>query len=115
MQCAARLEAAAEFRRPLPVEPFSADERQRRHRNPEKAEMSHDHAAKDALGCARYLKSVRSGDDWSRFDAAVGDYLAKHKNGISTSTLRKMLASGFQLLASADKDGINRILAATRM
>jgi len=72
--------------------------------------MNDNDLAADSEDCAGYLLTMRGQNDWTRFDAAVDDYLLKHKDGRATSTLRQLLAVAFQAGAPSDKDGFHRIL-----
>jgi len=65
---------------------------------------------KDAADCASYLVLVRSGDNWTRFDVAVDDFLMRHTGEKSLATLRQHLAAAYQAVAPSDAEAHQRIL-----
>lgn len=69
-----------------------------------------DDPATDATDCAEYLCSVRAGAKWGRFDGAVDDFLARHKQSLALSSLRRLLADAYSACASADGQGYQRII-----
>jgi deoxyribodipyrimidine photolyase-like uncharacterized protein len=66
--------------------------------------------ADDARNCAHNLFGVRNGEDWTRFDAATDDFIAKHKDKLATSTLRRLLSEAYAAAAPEDYAGHRRIL-----
>jgi hypothetical protein len=69
-------------------------------------------AKKDAVDCARHLVRLRVDKDWNRFDIAVDNFLIRHKDRLSTGTLRTALADAYLAVASTDDGGRRRILKA---
>ena len=59
----------------------------------------------DARDCALYLKKVR-GEDWTRFQAAVDDFMVRHKDsGQSFQRMRESLEEAYRIAAPEDKEG----------
>jgi hypothetical protein len=66
--------------------------------------------AKDAEDCAEYLSVVRATGRWDRFEVVVDDYLARHKNTLAVSSLRRLLADAYLTFAPEDSQGHHRIM-----
>jgi hypothetical protein len=71
--------------------------------------MSRSDPAEDAADCAKYLCSVRAEAKWDRFDAAVDDFLARHRYSLALSSLRRLLADAFRTCAPLDAEAHHRI------
>ena len=60
----------------------------------------------DVEDCASYLRKTRS-TDWKRFDAAVEDFLARHRSKLAER--RRELAEAYRVIAPEDSEGLRRI------
>jgi hypothetical protein len=68
---------------------------------------------KDAEDCARYLSELRDDEERERFQAAVDDFLMRHKDKVPVRTLRVALADAYRKAAPLDGAGYERILTGT--
>jgi hypothetical protein len=67
-------------------------------------------AMKDAEDCAHYLSELRDDEERERFQAAVDDFLIRHKDEMSARTLRVHLADAYLRAVPHDVSGYERIL-----
>jgi hypothetical protein len=65
---------------------------------------------KDAEDCARYLSELRDDEERGRFQAAVDDFLVRHRDEMSIGKLRAVLADAYLRAAPHDVPGYERIL-----